>query len=374
MSDSLATSGLQPVRLGYVRLTDAAPLIMAAELGFYARHGLDVTLMQERSWASLRDKLTVGVVDAAQLLAPLALYVTAGVGSPATPLLTGLALGRNGNAIAVSKALAAEMGLAEPWRQPLAAAQALAAVIRHRRQTNGAPLRLATVHAFSVHSMQWCQLLRAGGVDWHQTRLLVLPPEQMVDALAAGEIDAFNAGAPWFAVAVAAGVGELLVTGVDIWPDAPEKVLAVTSGWHKQQPDTHLRLRMAVMEALAWLSEPEHRQQAAAVLAQPRYLNVPLAQLLSLLSGVVQGSADTSPYVLPQFHCFDGGTSAYPWPEHGQRCLRELSALAPLPASIAAEALVAKVYRPDLYHQASAALGWALPEPLQWANSGLPAL
>ncbi len=121
MSDSFAA--LQPLTLGYVRLTDAAPLIMAAELGLYQRHGLDVTLVQERSWASLRDKLTVGLVDAAQLLAPLALYVTAGVGSPATPLLTGLALGRNGNAIAVSKALAAELDLAEPWRQPLAAAQ-----------------------------------------------------------------------------------------------------------------------------------------------------------------------------------------------------------------------------------------------------------
>lgn len=372
MSDSFAA--LQPLTLGYVRLTDAAPLIMAAELGLYQRHGLDVTLVQERSWASLRDKLTVGLVDAAQLLAPLALYVTAGVGSPATPLLTGLALGRNGNAIAVSKALAAEMGLAEPWRQPLAAAQALGTVIRHRRQANGAPLRLATVHAFSVHTMQWCQLLRAGGADWRQTRLLVLPPEQMVGALASGEIDAFNAGAPWFAVAVASGVGELLVTGADIWPDAPEKVLAVTASWHGQHPERHLRLRMAVMEALAWLAEPEHRQQAAAVLAQPRYLNLPLEQLLPLLSGVVQGSADASPYVLPQFHCFDGGTSAYPWPEHGQRCLRELSALAPLPADVVADALVAEVYRPDLYQQASAALGWALPEPLQLASPGLLAL
>lgn len=367
MSDSFAA--LQPLTLGYVRLTDAAPLIMAAELGLYQRHGLDVTLVQERSWASLRDKLTVGLVDAAQLLAPLALYVTAGVGSTATPLLTGLALGRNGNAIAVSRALADEMALAEPWRQPLVAAQALAKVIRHRRQANAAPLRLATVHPFSVHTMQWCQLLRAGGADWRQTRLLVLPPEQMVDALASGEIDAFNAGAPWFAVAVAQGVGELLVTGADIWPGAPEKVLAVTASWHGQHPETHLRLRMAVMEALAWLAEPEHRRQAAEVLARPEYLNLPLAQLLPLLSGEVQGSAGTSPYVLPQFHCFDGGASAYPWPEHGQRCLQELAALAPLPQQVAGKQLVAEVYRPDLYQQASAALGWALPEPLPQADA-----
>lgn len=351
----------EPVTLGYVRLTDAAPLIMAQELGLYRRHGLAVELVRERSWASLRDKLLVGLVDAAQLLAPLALYASAGVGSPATPLLSGLALGRNGNAVAVSKALAAELGLSEPWRQPQAAANALAACIERRQHNQQRPLRLATVHPFSVHTIQWSQLLRAGGADWRQTRLVVLPPEQMVDALAAGEIDAFNAGAPWFAVAVAHGVGELLVTGADIWPDAPEKLLAVSASWHERYPERHQRLRLAVMEALAWLAEPDHRRQTAEVLARPEYLNLPSEQLLPLLTGVVQGAADTPPYYLPQFHSFDGGVSAYPWPAHGLRCLAELASIAALPQGLTAEALVASVYRPDLYASAAHELGWSLP-------------
>lgn len=349
------------ISLGYVRLTDAAPLIMAQELGLYARHGIDVSLQRERSWASLRDKLIVGLVDAAQLLAPLALYVTAGVGSPAQPLLSGMALGRNGNAIAVSTTLAQELGLIEPWRQPQQAAMALARLIAKRQRSNSEPLRLATVHPFSVHTIQWCQLLRAGGADWRQTRLVVLPPEQMVDALRAGEIDAFNAGAPWFAVAVAEGVGELLVTGADIWADAPEKLLAVADHWHQANPEAHLRLRLAVMEALAWLAEPDHRRQTAEVLARPEYLNLPSEQLLPLLTGVVHGSHDAAPYYLPQFHRFDGGASAYPWPDHGRRCLAELASVAPLPAGISGDALVSQVYRPDLYAEAASLLGWPVP-------------
>lgn len=336
--------------LGYVRLTDAAPLIVAQELGFYGKYDLAVTLVRERSWAGLRDKLTVGVFDAAQMLAPLPLFASAGVGSPPVTMLSGLALGRNGNAITVSHALANELSVAGcpaiEEAQLSSVGHALGQVIRRRCEAQRAPLRLATVHPIAVHTIQWGMLLRAAGLGWGDVEWVILPPEQMVHALRDGTIDGFNAGSPWFAGAIAEGSGVLLLTGAAIWPDAPEKVLAVTEQWHGQHPQWHSQLRLALMDALAWLEQPGARQQAVEMLALPRYLDLPASWLRPGLLGVDMLAALPESRRFHRFGIHECSDPAACDPEH---FVSGLAGLVDIDGDVAKK-LIPQVYRSDLYH------------------------
>ena len=346
--------------LGFMRLTDAAPLVVARELGFFERFGLEVQLAREVSWANIRDKVTVGALDAGQMLAPLQLLTSLGVGGLRCPLLTGLMLNLNGNAITLAAGLYEQLaGSAEPTADPLPIAQALA---RHLAAT-GERLTLATVYPFSTHTLQLRLWLAAGGIDPDiQLRLIVLPPEQMVDSLAQGLIDGFCVGEPWNSAAVQAGVGVIAASGYEVWNNAPEKVLGVTAAWHQAHPGSHLRLRLALMEAARWLADAEHRRQAAELLAAPRYLDLPQALLLPALLGVHSYRRNGSAVANPDFLVFHRYQAGFPWQSSAEQlagdCLALLGRTLPR-AELAA--LAATCYRTDLYRDAAHLLGWPCP-------------
>ena len=148
--------------LGFMRLADAAPLAVARELGFFERFGLEVQLVREVSWANIRDKVTVGALDAGQMLAPMPLLTSLGVGGLRCPLLTGLMLNLNGNAITLAAGLYEQLvGGKEPPAAPLRIAQALAGHIA----ATGGHLTLATVYPFSTAAAAGC-----GWRRWHRCR------------------------------------------------------------------------------------------------------------------------------------------------------------------------------------------------------------
>ena len=346
--------------LGFMRLSDSAPLVMARETGLFARYGLEVALAREVSWANLRDKLVVGKLDAAHLLAPLPMMTGLGAGGMRANLLTGLSLGLNGNAITLSRALWEALG-----GERDASAPGMAAALHERiaGSPGAGPLTLATVHLFSMHTFQLRMWLRAGGVDPdREVRIIVLPPEQMCDSLARGIIDGFCVGEPWNTLAVQQGIGAVAATGHEIWNNAPEKVLGVTEAWHNHHPATHLRLRIAIMAACQALAEPAQRERAAQILSQAQYLGLPAKVLLPSLTGRFSRAKHLAPMDAPDFHVFGRYCAGFPWRSQAQWMVRSSGAL--LGKDIGEEqcrALVQQSWRPDLYREAARHLG--LPAP-----------
>lgn len=359
----LPPAEINQLSLGYMRLTDAAPLILAKENGIFERYDLDVTLKREVSWANLRDKLVVGELDAAQLLAPLPMITAFGAGGIRGNLLTGLSLGLNGNAITLSTRLWESLGLAYHDRQPdaLKIVKELAKKLRERGPDER--LTFATVHAFSMHTFLLRLWLKAGGIDPDtQVRLLILPPEQMCDSLARGIIDGYCVGEPWNTVAVEQGIGTVVATGYQVWNNAPEKVLGVTEHWHDKHPAAHLRLRLAAMEACQLMTVPEERARIAEIMSQPHYLNLPSRLLLPSLSGNFRFSKNEAPVKVPGFHVFWDHQAGFPWRSHAQWIVKQSSAL--LGKAISepdTRALVQQCYRTNLYREAARHLGVASP-------------
>src|SRR5215208_4647099 len=262
----------RPICIGFIPLVDAAALIVAVDRGFTAEEGLDVTLVREVSWSNVRDKLNIGLFDAAHLLAPVAIASSLGLGHVKVPIAAPYNLGLNGNAITVSPALhAAIMSEIDNGRvDPMGTALALARVVARRRKTGAEPLTFAMTFPFSTHNYQLRFWMAAGGVDPDEdVRLVVLPPPYMVESLANGHVDAFCVGAPWNSVAVDLGIGHILHFVSDILVRAAEKVLAVRQNWADKNPDVLKALVRAHIRAADFIERPENRAEAASVLAQP---------------------------------------------------------------------------------------------------------
>ena len=222
------------LRIGYIPLVDAAALIVAADLGFTAAENLDVELGREVSWSNVRDKLNIGLFDAAHLLAPVAVASSLGIGHVRVPIVAPFNLGLNGYAITVSPRLyAALSGLADgDIANPEVSALALARVVAERKSRNAEPLTFGMTFPFSHHNYQLRYWMAAGGIDPDDdVRLVVLPPPYMVESLTNGHVDGFCVGAPWNSVAVDAGIGRILHFGCEIQSRVTEKVFAVRERW-----------------------------------------------------------------------------------------------------------------------------------------------
>lgn len=351
------------LNLGYLRLTDSAPVIMARELGLYAKYDLDVVLQREVSWANLRDKLVTGGLDAGQMLAPLPLATSLGIGGLRADVITGLALSLNGNAITLSPSLSA--AIVEFGGDAESSARSTAVALGRCLQARGGSeqLTLATAHSFSCHTFLLQMWLRAGGIDpQSDVRIIVLPPEQMVDSLARGSIDGFCVGEPWNSIAVQSGVGAVQASGYQIWNNGIEKVLGVLASWHQKFPATHLRLRLALMEACTWLADPANRDEASKVLALPEYLDTPVDYLTPSLTGRFVYSKGHAPVEMPHFHVFGRFQAGFPWRSHGDWLLQQTGELVGKTLSTErVKSLVQQTYRTDLYREAARYL--QLPSP-----------
>jgi len=257
------------LRIGYVPLTDAALLQVAKARHFAAARGVEIELVADSSWANIRDKLVAGHFDAAHILAPAAIAVSLGIGQVEAPLLAPVALGLNGNAITVSQALfeTLRQEAQGDMADPRVTATALARIAARRRERGEAPVTFGHVFPFSSHHYQLRLWMRAGHADPDEdVRLVVVPPPLMVFTLRRGQLDGFCVGAPWNAVAVAAGAGTILHQGTDIVRDCPEKVLAFRAEWARSHGDDVRALTEAVGDASRWAVAPSNRDALVALL------------------------------------------------------------------------------------------------------------
>ncbi|MBK3663319.1 ABC transporter substrate-binding protein [Bradyrhizobium diazoefficiens] len=284
-----------PLRIGFIPLVDAAALIVAVDKGFAAAEGLDIELVREVSWSNVRDKLNIGLFDAAHLLAPVAIASSLGLGHVKVPIVAPFNLGINGNAITVSPALLAALTEAIDGDRfdPMATAKALARVVAKRRKAGAEPLTFGMTFPFSTHNYQLRFWMAAAGVDPDEdVRLVVLPPPYMVDSLKSGHVDAFCVGAPWNSIAVDLGVGHILHFVSDILVHAAEKVLAVRQTWADKNPDVVAALVRAAEKAAVFIEHPENRTEAARILAQPERIGVDAEVVQRTLDGRLKISPD----------------------------------------------------------------------------------
>jgi ABC-type nitrate/sulfonate/bicarbonate transport system substrate-binding protein len=353
-SRSGASSPARKVTLALLRLTDAAPLIVAKELGVFADEGLDVQLSIEPSWANIADKIAHALIDGAVILPPLAFAISLGLRRGATPLIVPMSLSLKGNTITLSDGLAADIRRGGDGRPPataLDAARRFATICR----AGGRP-RLAVVHAYSTHNLLLRYWLSAGGLDpAGDVEIRVVPPAEVVDALQSGTIAGFCAGAPWGVVAARAGVGRTVALTSDIWNNHPEKALAVSRGWAENNPDNLQRLLRALLRAAHYCDDPANARMIADLVAET--LTLDPAAVLASLPGAPAGEppgADLSTF------CANAAT--FPWRSHAVWFLREMARWGYVDRALDFPAVAAAVYRPDLYRAAAAEVG--VPAPL----------
>lgn len=353
------------ISLGFIPLTDCAPLAVAQEKGFFSKHGLEVELSREASWANIRDKVALNALDGAQMLAPMPIAATLGSGLLEQPTITAFNLSLNGNAITVSNDLYDRLCAidAKAMQAPQQTAHILRQLIQEDQRAGRPPLSFAMVYPFSSHNFQLRLWLASAGIDPDKdVRIIVIPPPYMVDNLASGTIDGYCVGEPWNSRAVREGLGRILISGYQIWNNSPEKVLGVKLSWAEQNPNTHQALLVALLEACQWLEDSNHLQETAEILAGDTYINTAPADILPSLSGNLRFSQDGTAVQLPDFSVFHRYAANFPWRSHAQWLIKQMQRWGQIDPRLPVAELAARIYRPDIYREAAKSLGIPAPE------------
>ncbi len=281
------------LRLGFVPLTDCAPLVMAQELGLFKKFGLDVVLSRELGWATIRDKIIHRELDAAHAVAGMPFAATLGLGSVQCDCLTALVLNLHGNAITLSNDL---------WERGVRDGETLRKeILKTRREKT---FTFGVVYPFSSHNFLlrgW--LARVGIIPDRDVRIVVVPPPQMVANLKAGHLDGFCVGEPWNSVAVQSRVGWCIAASAELDFGHPEKVLMVRGEFAGKRNEEHLALIAALLEACEFCDAPENHEQIVATLARREYIGATEAALRRSFSGEFDFGHDLTRTV-PDFTVF----------------------------------------------------------------------
>lgn len=330
------------LRLGFVPLTDCAPLVMAHELNLFRKYGLEVSLHRELGWASIRDKVIYDELDAAHAIAAMPVAATLGLGSIRCDCLTALVLSLNGNAITLSNQL---------WDEGIRDGAALRAAIKNSRGKR--VFTFGAVYPFSSHRHLLRRWLASHGIDSEvDVRLVMVPPAQMVPNLKAGNLDGFCVGEPWNSVAVQSEVGWSITTSAELSPGHPEKVLMVRRDFAEKRQSEHLALVAALTEAAEFCEQPEHFTRIISTLTRPQYVGVPASTLMGGITGKFNfGHGHTSH--LSNFCVFHRNSANEPSSDKAAWALEVVknSGLCPEPGMLNA-GLGRRVFRPDLYDKA----------------------
>lgn len=343
------------VELGFVPLTDCAPLVVAQEKGFFQAEGITVTLSKQGSWRAIAEGLTGGQLQAAQMVAGMPLAMTMGLGmvSGAVPIITPLVLSRNGNAITIDRSL---------YEQ--AKVRSLADLRTYLDRNRDQPHVLGAVHPASMQNLMLRYWLAAGGIDPDRdTEILMLPPVQMVTQLRAKHIDGYCAGEPWNTRAVQDELGVVIATDLDIWNGHPEKVLGLREDWVQANPQTTQALMRALMRACEYCDDHRNRAEVVELLSKPEYLGENAVYCRPGLVESYDFGTEAPPQSLWRFNQFHVDQANYPNAREGMWILTQFArwGMAPFPKNRIE--VLERVYRADLFNEASRVLGWPTIEP-----------
>jgi len=333
------TSSEGKLRVGFVPLIDSAPLMVAKETGIFEDYGLSVNLVRQPGWASVRDKITSGELDASHAICGLAFAITYGIGCVPVDCLSGFLLNTHGDGITVSNAL---------WDAGVRSAPDLAAELQGG--VLRAPLVFGVVHPHSTHNFllrAW--LCSAGLVPGEDVKIVTVPPPLMGRNLESGNLDGYCVGEPWNTVSAEAGQGRCITTSAELCPMHPEKLLLVKKRFAEDNPETHLNLITALLEACVFCDDPDNREKIASLLSRPAYIGLPKKLLLKSLRGDFSpGDGEKS-----RLHLFSGEDVNRPSGDKASWILNQMSLCG---AGVGARQwglpAPSDIFRPDLYEQA----------------------
>ncbi|MBS0246891.1 MAG: ABC transporter substrate-binding protein [Proteobacteria bacterium] len=345
------------LRIGFIPLVDAAALIAAVDCGFVEQENLSVELVREVSWSNVRDKLNIGLFDAAHLLSPLAVASSLGIGHVRVPLIVPFNLNLNGNAVTVSARLhAALLAVAEgDLADPMVSARALARLVEDRKRRNAEPVTFGMTFPFSHHNYQLRFWMAAAGLDPDEdVRLVVLPPPYMVESLASGHVDGFCVGAPWNSVAVDSGVGRILHFGCELMTRVSEKVLAVRQPWADDHGDTLAALIRALAKASRFVADPVNLPLVSSTVG--RRIGVDAELAVRSLTGHLKIAPDGTIRASDNYMLIGRDGADRPDPVQAAWAYAQIVRWGQAAFSGELSAVAQAVFRPDLY---DAALGLA---------------
>jgi nitrate/nitrite transport system substrate-binding protein len=358
--------------LGFIKLTDCAPLVIAQELGYFEEEELFVRLEAQANWKILLDRVISGELDGAHMLAGQPIGATLGIGTRAH-VVTALSLDLNGNAITVSNDVWRRMQEADPRLaapkppHPISAA-ALKPVVEAFR-AEGRALRLGMVFPLSTHNYELRYWLAAAGIHpglytngdstgTQQADVLisVTPPPQMPATLEQGTIQGYSVGEPWNQQAVFKGIGVPVVTDLEIWKNNPEKVFGVTAAWAERHPETHVRLVKALIRAGQWLdASAENRRRAVEILARPAYVGADAPVIANSMTGFFEYEKGDR-REMPDFNVFFRDHATYPFYSDGVWFLTQMrrwgQITEPHPDAWYDET-IRRIYRPEIWRKAA---------------------
>ena len=326
---------VQPVRIGFIPLVDCAPLLVAREMELFRKHGVQVECSCEVGWATIREKMGYGQLDAAHAVAGLALALGLGLGSPVLRVVAPFVFNLHGNAITLSRDL---------WNRGVRDAVSLRKLI----QSSSRRYTMAMVSSFSTHNLLLRRWLRGGGIDPDRDlRILPLPPTQVAGSLKAGLIDGFCVGEPWNSQAVEEGTGWVVATSEQLAPDHPEKVLLAGEAFMQSHNEQMQGIIRALGEACAFCDRLENRPQVVKVLHQSGYFRCEESVLQKSLVGPFSTGTGAQ-LAAEEFHIFARRNANQPTAERGEWLLKELIEQQIIPPNRRAEAhrLMSECWRP----------------------------
>jgi nitrate/nitrite transport system substrate-binding protein len=348
------TTSTDKIKIGFIPLTDCASVVMAHELGLYKKHGVDVEVSKEASWATVRDKVLTGDLQGAHCLFGMPFSVYTGVGGQAgQEMHIAMVLSNNGQAITLSRDFCDKASFREVDKVKTAV----------ESLTSKRTVTFAMTFPGGTHDLWLRYWLAAAGVDQKTVKVITIPPPQMVANMKVGNMDGYCVGEPWNGVAVQQGIGFTHISSQDIWKHHPEKALVVNRQFSETRRDQLKAVMRAVLEASLWLDEPANRKQAAGVIGKQSYVNAPPEVIEARLLGSYDlgcGGAHTYTGDYMMFH--RGGETNFPRKSHAVWFMAQYVRFDYLPEAPAYKAIADKLILQDLYIEVAKSMNITIPD------------
>lgn len=351
------TPEVTTAKLGFIALTDAAPLIIAKEKGLFAKYGMpDVEVVKQASWGATRDNLELGSqgngIDGAHILSPIPYLMTTGkVTKQPVPMYILARLNTNGQAISIANTYAdLKVGTdSAPLKNAFAQAK-----------SSGQEVKCAVTFPGGTHDLWMRYWLAAGGIDPNKdVSTIVVPPPQMVANMKVGTMQSFCVGEPWNAQLVNQKLGYTAFVTGQLWKDHPEKAFALRADWVDQNPKAAKALTMAVLEAQQWCDQPENKAEMCDLISKREWLKINAEDILNRAKGNIDYGTGEVVENSPLLMKFWSDNASYPFKSHDLWFVTENMRWGYLPADTDAKALVDKVNREDIWQEAAKALNVA---------------
>jgi len=345
----------EPIKLGFIPLTDCSPIVMAKELGLFKKYGVNVEVSKESSWANVRDKILTGELDGAHCLFSMPFSVYTGVGGKAgSEMKIAMMLNVNGQAISLSNDFCGKVG----FKQMNKVAPVVAAKLKAEKEVT-----FAMTFPGGTHDLWLRNWLAIAGVNQKTSKIITIPPPQMVANMKVGNMDGFCVGEPWGGVAVKQGVGFTQIATQDIWKDHPEKALVVNKEFSTTRREDLKKVMKAVMEACRWLDVPANRKKAAAIIGKAPYVNAPADVIENRLMGNYDLGCNLGTEIYDNdfmlFH--KGGAVNFPKKSYGIWAMAQFVRFGYLKEEPNYKAIADKLILQDLYKEVAASMKIKVP-------------